>query len=110
MKLTENQKQFLIERFFKHNVTTKDYRISFLEDVTKSLLEQGVCIVSGSTYEPIWRGGIGNFIKVRNAENAIGCVQYTFNLEEFISSPYYVETKEAYLNPLKQKLNEIEAL
>lgn len=54
INLTENQKEFLLDNFFKLG----DYY--GWKNIATKLLENGVCVVAGG--ECIWRGGIGNFI------------------------------------------------
>lgn len=80
--MTEFQKQFLLS-FFKN----EDY-VGWKSIATK-LIEDGSCVVAGKV--SIWLGGIGNFIKVSDAENAVDCSLYEFDLEEFKTSKYFLE-------------------
>jgi hypothetical protein len=103
-KLTENQKKFLRKQFFE---------ISGYENwvtIANNLLDNGSCIVAGS--ECIWKGGIGNFINTKPVENAVGCLLYEFKLETFLSSNWYVNSRNNYVSNLtdtiKQKQSELE--
>lgn len=98
--LTENQKEFLMNYFFKH----ENYP-GWINIVTK-LLETGKCIVPGT--HCIWKGGIGNFIKTKEAENAVGCLLYEFDLEYFLTSEWYKQIYDVYISDLKDKKTELE--
>ena len=54
------------------------------ENIARKLLTNGKCIVAG--LEPIWRGGVGNFIHAKEAEDAVDCLEYTLDIKTFISS------------------------
>jgi len=60
--LTEIQKEFLLKNFF----TNENY--AGWRSIATKLLTTGKCIVPGS--KCIWHGGIGNFIKTAEAEDA----------------------------------------
>lgn len=94
-KLTENQKQFLLT-FFEN----REY--AGWKNVANKLIEYGSCTVAGT--DCIWIGGIGNFIKTTEAENAIDCLLYEFNMVEFMSSMWYKEVlREHLLTCLEKK-------
>lgn len=76
------------------------------KNIAEKLIDTGECIVSGN--ECIWKGGIGNFISTKPAENAIDCSLYTFNLNSFKTSEYYKETKDNYLEELNLQKTELE--
>lgn len=97
-ELTEIQKNFLIDNFFGSN-------FAGAKNVAEILLEKGNCIVAGK--DCIWKGGIGNFIKTSEAEEAYGCLKYNFNLGEFLSSLWYKEVIDSYLHSLKAKEKEL---
>lgn len=99
--LTENQINFLLEYFFK----VEEF-IGWKGIATK-LINTGSCIVAGK--ERIWIGGIGNFIKTKDAENAIDCLLYEFNLEYFLSSNWYKRISESYISILSDRKKQIEA-
>lgn len=94
-KLTENQKEFLLKNFFQNE------KYAGWKGIATTLLEEGSCIVAGKNC--IWVGGIGNFIKTREAENAIDCTLYEFNLKEFLSSAWYKEIHQSQVDALAEK-------
>lgn len=99
-KLTENQKNFLLEYFFKNE------RYAGWRNIASVLLEHGTCIVAGT--ERIWRGGIGNYIKVEKADDLIDCSKYTFELDSLLISEWYKGIKDDYVAILAGKKKEIE--
>jgi hypothetical protein len=108
-QLSKIQKDFIIEKFFKNE------KFAGAKNVAEKLLEKGECIVAGE--DCIWRGGIGNYIKTTKADNAFGCLKYTFNIELFLSSDWfksYVENEKQNLHlvikELEQKYAEISEL
>jgi hypothetical protein len=98
-KLNGVQVDFLIQSFFKHIDYVGSMRIG------KKLIETGKCIVAGN--ELIWKGGIGNFIKTSEAENAVDCLLYEFDLEDFLTSEYFKEVKGAYCENMEKKIREM---
>ncbi len=94
-KLTESQKEFLLNSFFENE------KFPGWRSIATTLLETGKCIVAGETC--IWRGGIGNFIKTSPAEGTVGCSLYEFDLEYFLTSAWYKEVKEQFLVTLKKE-------
>ncbi len=99
--LTENQINFLLEYFFKAE------EFASWKNIATKLLNTGSCIVAGK--DCIWIGGIGNFIKTKNAENLIDCLLYEFDLEYFLSSEWYKEISNQYISILSDKKKQIEA-
>ena len=99
MKLTENQKEFLLKFFH-------DKKFAGWKNIAESLLETGSCIVAGD--ECIWKGGIGNFIDTKSAPNLIGCSEYTFDVKNFMTSEWYKESLTTYKIETSIKLNELE--
>ncbi len=84
--LTEYQKEFMFQNFFEQ----QEY--AGWKSIAHNLLEKGSCVVAGSGC--IWVGGIGNFIKISPApEPTVGCVKYEFDLETFLGSNLYKETR-----------------
>lgn len=109
-KLTENQKNFIADIFFKVGHKNNNHK-----QIAYKLLEQGSCYVGG--YNPIWRGGIGNFIETERVDNAVDCLLYKFDIDNFLSSLFYKENHVFYIakllgvkNELDQKINEISDL
>ena len=100
MTLTKYQEDFLLEYFFKSE------KYAGWKNIATKLLHNGVCIVAGDTC--IWRGGIGNFIKTKNAENAVDCLLYEFDLVYFLSSEYYKEVSNNYISDLSDKKRRID--
>ena len=97
IKLTPEQLRFILDYFFVHP------KYHGWENIGTKLLTNGECIVAGDTC--IWQGGIGNFIEVSDADEYFGCVKYTFNLKYFLSSSYFEDVQESYLDDLKKDLN-----
>jgi hypothetical protein len=99
-ELTAEQKNYLLEVFFYND------RFVGWKSIAEKLLEKGSCIVAGT--ECIWIGGIGNFIKVTPAEDTFGCSEYKFDLEYFLQSEWFKETKENSLTRLNRKVVELQ--
>lgn len=97
--MSKEKLEFLL-RFFQDETYAGWYNIA------TTLIEQGACIVAGR--ECIWKGGIGNFIDVSPALNAIDCSFYEFRLDDFLSSEWFKENKQSELNTLKQKLTKVQ--
>jgi hypothetical protein len=89
--LTPNQLNFLV-KFFEPNLYS---------NIAIKLLTTGKCIVAGT--EPIWKGGIGNFIQTSNYVEGVGCLLYTFDLNNFLISKYFRERLEQEIKDLDFK-------
>lgn len=85
-KLTDYQKEYLLE-FFNINQGYPGWK-----SIAEKLLNTGKCIVAGE--DCIWKGGIGNFIKVEPEKNSFKCSVYTFCLDDFLSSEWFKQAKE----------------
>lgn len=96
-KLNAAQKNFILNFFFP-SVEYAGWR-----SIGEKLLDTGKCIVAGET--SIYRGGIGNFISVEPAEGTVGCSLYTFDVDNFLLSQLYIQTKDAYV---EESLSELE--
>lgn len=98
--LTQAQVDFLLQFF-------EDDRFPGSKSIGEKLIIQGKCIVAGT--ECIWKGGIGNFIKVTEPSDVevVGCVEYHFDLEYFMTSLWYKEVKENYLKILNKEYKEL---
>ena len=92
-KLTDNQKNFLLS-FFENEA------YAGWKNIATILIESGKCIVAGDTC--IWRGGMGNYIDVSNADGLVGCLVYKFNLDSFMTSYTYMERLTGYLEEVKE--------
>jgi len=98
-KLTNTQKEFILDNFFKNE------KYPGWKNIATELIENGHCIVAGT--ECIWVGGIGNFINTEEANNAVGCTLYKFNLDYFMTSIWYTEYRSMYVSKLYNKVKEI---
>ena len=94
-KLTVNQKNFLLDKFFENN------SYAGWRNIATKLIEDGQCIVQGSNC--IWFGGIGNFIKTSTAKDAVDCLLYEFDLEYFMDSELYKRVHSNYIDVLSNK-------
>lgn len=79
------------------------------KNIAIKLLKQEECIVAGDN--PIWIGGVGNFITLESNTTFIGCNKYIFDYYSFIKSKLVKEyikvtQKDIYntLNELKEKI------
>lgn len=100
MKLTEYQKDFLLEYFFKSE------KYPGWKNIATQLLEIGNCVVAGTGC--LWHGGIGNFINTNNSEGLIDCTLYEFDLESFLKSDWFKEVSDSYISILSDKKKLIE--
>ena len=76
------------------------------KNVANNLIDNGVCIVAGD--KCIWIEGIGNFIKTKPAKNAFDCLEYTFNLKEFMKSAWFKYNCDKYFKIIREELKEIQ--
>jgi len=102
MKHTQNQVDFLLEYFFKNE------KYAGWKGIATDLIKDGECTVAGE--DCIWKGGIGNFIKVEPLKKSYKCCLYKFDLEYFKSSEYFKDIHNQYIAILAQKKREIEEL
>ena len=84
IKLTDNQKEFLLNYFFKN-----DKYIGW-KNIGTTLLETGECIVAGT--DCIWVGGIGNFIKTETTTSLYKCLEYKFDLIVRFIKEFYLKS------------------
>ena len=98
-KLTENQKDFILQNFFKMD------SFAGWENIANNLLDNGSCVVAGDSC--IWSSGIGNFIKISNADNLVGCLLYEFDLENFLSSSWFNQIIKPYISNLLEEKTKI---
>lgn len=99
-KLTEYQKEFILNKFFK------SLPVPGWINIARKLLDTGKCIVPGDRC--IWIGGIGNYISTKEAENAIDCLLYELDLDLFLSSDWFKEYKIDYEKDLLERRSKIE--
>lgn len=91
----------------------KDLLLKFFEsdyyagwrNIAEALIKNGTCIVPGS--ECIWSGGIGNWIKTQKTIGAIDCLTYTFDLEEFKKSAWFLERKDVKIADITRQIEEL---
>jgi hypothetical protein len=95
-------REFLLNTFFKNE------RFSGWKGIAENLIDKGECIVAGT--DCIWKGGIGNFIKVEEANDLIGCIKYIFDYNDFVSKDnlFFMEYYTPYLEDLKYEAEKIE--
>lgn len=98
-KVNDNQKKFLLENFFRN----EDY--AGWKSIAENLIDKGACLVAGT--ENIWIGGIGNFIDVSEAKNAVGCSMYKFDLNNFLISQWFKDIKDQQVSVLSNKKKEV---
>lgn len=103
-KLTEYQIDYL-KGFFNYEYP----------NVSDKLLRNGKCVVAGDG--KLWHGGIGNFIRITDAEDFVDCSQLNFDIDEFLSSEWFKEVhqddidhNEIQLENLKNKVIDIKLL
>lgn len=99
MVLTETQKNFILKFFVNEEYAGWSH-------IANKLIDKGECIVAGD--KCLWYGGVGNFIRTYEAYDYYGCMKYTFNLDEFIKSKYFIENLKSELNKTNNELNIIE--
>lgn len=92
--LTFNQTSFIANTFFKNE------NYNGWEGIAHKLIKNGKCVVAGT--KCIWQGGIGNFIQTSKPEDFVDCLLYEFNLTDFISSEYFIDSKKYELERLHQ--------
>ncbi len=97
MKLSEHQIDFILDMFFKSYETQYNGAMN----IGRGLLTTGTATVAGN--EPIFKGGIGNFIKTSKAEGLYHCLEYKIDLESFISSHFFREALNATVEDLKRE-------
>lgn len=111
-KLTDIQKNFLFEHFFK------DDQYAGARNIMDSLLEDGRCIVPNHhNGKSIWIGGVGNFIEIEEALGTVGCVTYIFDFNKFINSELFYDKlnqeREALMeeySKLKERMDSLDGL
>jgi hypothetical protein len=70
--------------------------------IAYKLITTGECTIAGT--DPIWKGGIGNFINAKTSTNGISCLDLTFNLNEFLGSAYYKENYQYHIDKLQENV------
>jgi hypothetical protein len=103
-KLTESQITYL-----------KSFFGDVYQNISDKLLRNGKCVVAGDG--KLWHGGIGNFIRITDAEDFVDCKQLNFDVDEFLSSEWfkgstqhYIERRELEIEQLRANLIDIKLL
>lgn len=100
-ELTESQKNFILDNFFKH----EDY--AGWKNIATALIENGTCVTPNTQSGfSIWRKkNIGTFIDVETADEFIDCVRYKFDLDKFLSSDWFKHVRKSYVNEEQIKID-----
>ena len=106
-KVTRYQKDYLLT-FFKNDECAgwrnKSEMLGW-RNIAEMLLEKGSCIVAGTNL--IWRGGLGNFMVVTEAKDAVDCLLLKFDLEYFLNSAFYKDAHKNYVENLETVAKDI---
>lgn len=101
-------REFVIQ-MFEH----RDY--AGWRNIAEKLYDNGVCIVAGE--KSIWmfyNYGAGAYVRTKENDSYIGCLEYTFDKEKFLNSAYFKEQQEKKFNGLRRAIelhqNKIEEL
>lgn len=99
--MDENQRNWLIETFFKNE------KYAGWRKIAEKLIDEGSCITTTQGYD-IWVGGIGNFIKDEPFEGGVDLIRLTFNVKEFASkdNSFFMEYYNREIDVAKQKLQD----
>lgn len=97
MNLTESQKKFILSTFFESD------KYPGSRSIGEALITNGKVIVAGD--KCIWIGGIGNFIQTKETTEAIGCIEYNFDLDTFLSSNWFKEMKDLHIKELSEEVD-----
>ena len=97
-KLSQFQKDFILNHFFKINSDLTPYEV----EIANMLIDTGSCIIASYLIPKennglLWWHEISNYIKSESAKNAVNCYLYTFDLNTFLNSKLFKETKKRIL-------------
>lgn len=101
-----------IVKFIKMKPTEHqiDFLLTFFPDTTEGstsiairLIIDGRCIVANN--DSVWRGGIGNYIKVKPFEPSVDCFEYTFDLQSFLKSQWFKSTITPKIESIKTDID-----
>ena len=96
----DNYKEEFILKFFK------DERFAGWKNIASKLIKTGSCIVAGEN--PIWVGGIGNFISIKPYKDAYNCSEFTFHKELFFNSDYFQDYLKGGILNISTKIEDLE--
>lgn len=92
----------VISKFFEND------QYAGWENIAINLIHNGVCIVPGN--DCIYKGGIGNFISVNyHPVGAVDCVEYNFDVNDFITSKIFQENLLGHINSTKSEIQKLES-
>jgi hypothetical protein len=95
-KLTESQIKYL-----------KSFFLNEYPEISDKLLRNGKCVVAGKS--KLWWGGIGNFIHNTDAEDFVECTQLNFDVDEFLSSEWFKESLQNYIQDNENLIDSLKA-
>lgn len=101
--MKQSLKDLILSTYFE------EYKSSYknIREVGKALLENGSCIVAGN--ENIFcLGGVGNFIIASEIEGAVGCVNYTMDVDGFLKSEVFKEHLQSIIIIKSNKIVELQ--
>jgi hypothetical protein len=103
IKLTESQKNFILDTFFEH----EDY--AGWKNIATVLLENGTCVVPNlKSGFSIWhKKNIGAFIEIEAAETYVDCIRYNFDLDYFLESDWFKKARNSYVNEEQVKIDSL---
>lgn len=105
-KLTQFQREFILEKFFNIKSYFRNGQPVGWKRIAESLINDKKCIVAGD--DKIWIGGIGNFIQTKKAENTFGCLEYSFDVDEFLKSEWAKQIFKDELKSVTTKISDLE--
>lgn len=92
----------LLSKFFEYTDYPDFKKIGY------KLIHHGKCIAPIVLYRI--SGGIGNFIKFNHdLPNHLNCVEYSFNVDEFIGSRFFQDSLPAHINSVAQEIKSLKA-
>lgn len=105
MELTDKQIDFIVDNYFLDN--NEDEVYAGARNIAISLVSIGECLTTDQA-EPIWVGGMGNFLDIKFSDVGVGLIKITFDLENFLKTPHYILKKRLILGSLERKRDKID--
>jgi len=102
MKITKSQKEFILENFFNNFINEQP---AGWREIASVLIDNKKCIVAGE--DKIWIGGVGNFIHTKKAAGTFGCLEYSFDIDEFIKSEWAKQIINENLKSISNKISDL---
>ena len=95
---------WILEEFFKpHDVE----KFPGWENIASKLIVNGSCLVPDRG-EPLWRGGVGNFMCYSDHADGVGIRRVTLELEDFMSGNWYEQRKKIFIDKKLTEKKKIE--